>query len=375
MPRRREGPRRDKKTGFYYFDEYVGLGQDKERIRFSLKTRDPDKARWRWEQEYRKHWSRYYGIESPATTSRVSFAELANEFVDYERTVKKVKEWETIKFRLKTIHELWGNITLDKIDRDKLIELDNHLRTMPISDERKGRSEATINHYFSLLKTFFNYAIRTKKYSGENPIKELRPYTVDEKRREYTPEELERILDAADRVERESQRNARVQKYVKRIILLLLYTGMRTGEVLFLKWENVGKDRIILKRTETKQKKEKVIPLTDAVNGILEELKDGQSRDGYVLPLGKRGKKVELSQVIWKIRKYSGIQDFIFHNLRHTASTIMVSEALGKGVGLADVMKILGHSQIETTMRYLHSDFGRMKKAMEVLEKKAKKRI
>jgi len=66
MPKRREGPRRDKKTGFYYFDEYVGLGQDKQRIRFSLKTKDPDKARWRWEQEYRKHWSKYYGIESRA---------------------------------------------------------------------------------------------------------------------------------------------------------------------------------------------------------------------------------------------------------------------------------------------------------------------
>ncbi len=161
---------------------------------------------------------------------------------------------------------------------------------------------------------------------------------------------------------------------MKRIILLLLYTGMRAGEVLNLKWENVGKDRITVKRTETKQKKEKVIPLTDGVREILEELRDHRRRDGYVLPLGKRGKKVDLSHVIWKIRKYSGVQDFIFHNLRHTASTIMVSEALGKGVGLADVMKILGHSQVETTMRYLHADFERMKAAMEALERKTKKK-
>lgn len=38
------------------------------------------------------------------------------------------------------------------------------------------------------------------------------------------------------------------------------------------------------------------------------------------------------------------------------------------------MIKILGHSQIETTMKYLHADFGRMKKAMEVLERKAKKK-
>jgi len=51
----------------------------------------------------------------------------------------------------------------------------------------------------------------------------------------------------------------------------------------------------------------------------------------------------------------------------------MVSEALGRGVGLADVMKVLGHSQVETTLKYIHPDFERMKKAVEVLAEKAKK--
>ena len=77
--------------------------------------------------------------------------------------------------------------------------------------------------------------------------------------------------------------------------------------------------------------------------------------------------------LIRKIRKYAGVEDFIFPGLRHTASTIMVSEALGRGVGLADVMKVLGHSQVETTLRYIHPDFERMKKAVEVLAEKAEK--
>jgi len=373
MPKRREGPARSKASGFYYFDQRIGFGEDKKRVRFSLKTRDPEKARWLWEQEYRKRWSEYYGIESPMKPSRISFRDLADEFIDYERTVKKVKEWETMKNRLRIIHEFWGDITLDEIGKDKLIGLDEHLRSLPVSEEKRGRSEATINHYFGLLKTCFNYAVR-KKHLPENPVSEVRPYTVDEKRREYSLEELERILDAAERVENECGEGAKAQKYIRRLILLLLYTGMRVGEVINLKWENVGKDRITLKRTETKQRKEKVIPLTDGVRKILEELKDQGRRDGYVLPLGKRGKEVDLTESFRKIRKYSGIRDFIFHNLRHTASTIMVSEALGKGVGLADVMKILGHSRVETTMRYLHADFGRMKIAMEVLERKARKK-
>jgi len=77
--------------------------------------------------------------------------------------------------------------------------------------------------------------------------------------------------------------------------------------------------------------------------------------------------------LIRKIRKYSKVEDFVFHGLRHTASTIMVSEALGRGVGLADVMKVLGHSQVEMTPKYIHPDFERMKKAVEILAEKAKK--
>lgn len=143
-----------------------------------------------------------------------------------------------------------------------------------------------------------------------------------------------------------------------------------------LKWDNIREDRIVLKRTETKQRKDKVIPLTDGIKSVLEDIRDERRRDGFVIPLRRKGGKMKAGyadSLIRKIRKHSGIDDFILHNLRHTASTIMVSEALGKGVGLADVMRVLGHSEIKTTMKYMHSDFDRMKKAMEILEKKARK--
>ncbi len=51
----------------------------------------------------------------------------------------------------------------------------------------------------------------------------------------------------------------------------------------------------------------------------------------------------------------------------------MVAEALGRGASLADVQKILGHSSFETTMKYVHSDFERMRNAMKILEEKIKK--
>jgi hypothetical protein len=49
------------------------------------------------------------------------------------------------------------------------------------------------------------------------------------------------------------------------------------------------------------------------------------------------------------------------------------SEALGRGDGQDDVMRVLGHSRIETALRYDHSAMARMKKAMEALESKVEK--
>lgn len=265
------------------------------------------------------------------------------------------------------ISEAWENPKLNEISKDYFIKLDRYLKD-------QNRSEYTINHYFSLLKSLFNYAIKKGKYRGENPVNEIKPYTVGEKRREYTPEELSRILEAAEIVEKEARKDAYMQKYLKRICLLLLYTGMRIGEVYKLKWENIKDDKIILKRTETKQKKEKVVPITESIRLILEDLRDKRRKDGYMLPFGKRAKKIWMTDIINKMKKYSEIEDFDFHKIRHTASTIMVSEALGRGVSIADIMKVLGHSRMETTLKYIHSDFSRMKKAVEILEEKTKKK-
>jgi len=366
MPRRREGPIRNKQTGYYFFDEYIGYAPNKHRIRFSLRTSNPVQARKLWQWEWEERWREYYGIESPKRPQKTLFRDMIEEFVKYEKDIKRVREWQTQENRLFKIFDLWGDVALDEIKREQLIGLDRYLRSI-------DRSEATINHYFTLLKSLFNYAIKEKRFAGDNPISEIRPYAVDEKRREYSPEELKIILEIAEQLEQEAGKKAQIQRYIKRIILLLLYTAMRLGELINLRWENVKSDKIELGRTETKQRRKKVVPITSGIQTVLDDLR---SDSPYVIPLilGKNGRKdIYTKDILAAMRKRTGINDFDFHTLRHTASTIMVTEALGRGVGLKDIMEILGHSRSETTMKYLHSDFERKKIAMEILEKKTTK--
>lgn len=366
-PRQREGPTWNAKNKSYYADFFCGFPPNHKRVRLSLRTRDPIKARWLWEQEYRRQWEKYYGIPGTAPPSPAPlFEDIAREFIAYEKNVKRVSEWKMYERRLNIVLPLWKDKALDEIGSAEIQAVDAWLAD-------HGREKYTRNHYMALLKSFFNFAIREKYFSGKNPVKEFRPYVVDSKRREYTEDELKRILDAAGRIEAETQANARAPKYARRIILMLLLTGMRLGELLNLKWESVRGDRIVLRRTETKQRREKTIPLTPGIEEILTSLKRDSRGDGYVLPIENRKTRVEVKWLIRRVREISGVSDFILHGLRHTAASIMVSESLGRGVGLQDVMAILGHSTLATTLQYNHASFDRQKKAMETLESRIKK--
>lgn len=56
--------------------------------------------------------------------------------------------------------------------------------------------------------------------------------------------------------------------------------------------------------------------------------------------------------------------------LRHTASKIMILKSLGTGFGLVDITKDLGRSRTETTLRYVHPDFERMKIGLDTVARK-----
>ncbi len=128
MPKRREGPVLNTQRDVYYFDQFVGIGAERRRVRVSLGTRDLARATWLWEQEFKRRWSEYYGIKSVKPAAPARFASLIPEFIAFEREVKRAATWKTFEKRLEIVASIWGDIALGSISRPQPTAPDKALR-------------------------------------------------------------------------------------------------------------------------------------------------------------------------------------------------------------------------------------------------------
>ncbi len=194
--------------------------------------------------------------------------------------------------------------------------------------------QSTVNRDLALLKYMFNLAIKWWKAST-NPMKEVKLFREEQKPlRTLTPEAGERLIEAApDRL--------------KPILIVALYTGMRRGEILSLRWDNVDFARGVIQVEKSKSGKMRSIPMHERVREALMGLK----RNGEYVFAWKNGEPRKDVRTAFDVAlKRAGIPRCRFHDLRHTFTTRLVEN----GVDLVTVKELLGHSAIVTTMRYSH---------------------
>jgi integrase len=125
---------------------------------------------------------------------------------------------------------------------------------------------------------------------------------------------------------------------IARFVTVLLDTGMRRGELLNLKEKDVDGDWIRLWTSKTKGARS--IPLSERAKAAL-------SQGTFEIKLG------ELRAVWSKLKHEMGLDaddDFVLHTLRHTAAT----RTLAKTKNVVVVQRLLGHKNVQTTLRYAH---------------------
>lgn len=214
-----------------------------------------------------------------------------------------------------------------------------------------------INWILALLKGMFNLAAK-QGWIEKNPCQGVRPLAGEAKReRILSDEEVDRLLRVVrSRPERFG--------YLEPIIETALSTGMRLGEMLTLRWEQVDLSTRSIHLTKTKNRKGRVIPISSRLVHVLAALpKSGE----YVLyekhtdPSYSKP-KVDLAAAM----KLAGIADASWHTFRHT----FISRAVAAGADLVALRDVVGHSDLRILSRYSHASQKARAVAVELASKR-----
>ena len=174
-----------------------------------------------------------------------------------------------------------------------------------------------------------------------------------------------RFLDA-DELERLGRAlDAREAEWPEAIaaVRLLALTGCRRGEVLDLRWRDIGQDAICLPDGKTGPR---AVPLGDAARAVLDMLPGERSADAFLFPRYAQGRGQFQFASRWRtVCESAGLGRLRLHDLRHTYA----SHAVMSGENLPLVGRLLGHRRHRTTAGYAHLADGHLVEAADKVGK------
>jgi len=213
---------------------------------------------------------------------------------------------------------------------------------------------ASVNRELALLKHFFSKAVDWKKIK-ENPARGVKRLKGETKRVRYlVSDEIQILLSNCDGL---------LRGLLKPLVTVACHTGARKGELQNLKWPEVNFELGFISLLDTKNGERREIPMNETVKATLKVMK---RMSEFVFP-NRNGKRIDDAQIqitFTEAVKRSGIEDFHFHDLRHTfASTLAMA-----GVELNDIRELLGHKNMSMTLRYAHLSPKHKAKVVNILD-------
>lgn len=252
------------------------------------------------------------------------------------------------------------NVLIEKFGKQRLIEItpeavENFKRERKSEITKRGdvRSKSTVNRDVAVLSAVFNLA---KDY-GEvknNPVNKVKYYTSLNSRERVLSEFEEKVLF----------NTIRDDVRFSRQIEILLYTGMRRGELFKLEWRDIDLTEgfIKIRKETTKTGKGRELPMLSNVRRIFQDLHNeaGDIVETSKIFIGSSWQATAFSTVFREVCSGLGWKDLTVHSLRHTYSTRVEKF----GVGAFAHKTLLGHAKLTMTDRYTHISKETLKESM-----------
>jgi integrase len=230
--------------------------------------------------------------------------------------------------------EQYGKLTLAQFQPDKIAEGRDALTA-------EGKAPATVNRYLAALSAGLKNTVRELGWIAVNPCSKVDRLGEDNGR--------ERVLTKA---EREALLTACRSKDLHDLVTLALCTAARRGELLGLAWGDVDLKAGRLTFRDTKNGETRAVALVEPALGLLKARnKVRHIGSDWVFPSRSDPKQpAKMRGAFENAVKRAGLGDFVFHQLRHTALTMLAES----GATLSELMAVSGHKTLTMVKRYQH---------------------
>jgi len=272
--------------------------------------------------------------------------ELAPAEYSGETKIAGRRSWRSAQSYLKPLQSYFGQMSLGAITYDDC--LDYKRRRLNTDTERGGRrSIASVDREMALLRMLLFVALRERMGITEHPFHRGAPLIQNadevERMRILTFDEEERLLAVC----------TGMRAHLRLQIIFAIETAMRQNEQLTLRLSDIDDRIITLRAYNSKTSRARVIPIFERLARELQIELGSPARRGRLAPEDLLFQTGKPRQAFARACELAGIEGLRWHDLRHTAITRMLHTY---GLQSAEVMKISGHTNLKTFLRYVNLD-------------------
>lgn len=221
----------------------------------------------------------------------------------------------------------------------------------------KLRSNSTVTAYLMAISHLFSVAVKEWEWAEKNPLLNVKKPTAAKGRTRFlSDDERVRLL-------------AECKKFpaLNLAVILSLSTGARKEEIWALKWSHVDLNNAMIILPQTKNGETRGLPLVGEALALLKDHEQSRQPDNDFVFAGKKAdNRLDLRKQWEAAKRGCDIQDFRYHDLRHTAASYLAMS----GATLGEISEILGHKTLQMVKRYSHFTVGHNASVLERMTNK-----
>lgn len=221
------------------------------------------------------------------------------------------------------------------------------IRFFLASCQEKGTSSRTLENYRAYISSFFQW-LTDDEIIQKNPALSIKPIKYkDELRKAFSDVEVDALRGACNDTKERA------------IIETLLATGLRLSEMIDMQIKDVDFHNLMVHIVHGKGDKERYSYLTPvAAKYLISYLESRNDKDPYLFSSNRHEKYSAngMRRLIHNIGVRAKVDDVHPHRFRRTFATNLSK----RGMEIHELQKLLGHSDIQTTMIYVETDASRI---------------